>query len=299
MKTRILLLLTICAFLASCSSTSSSPSSSEANDFQTPDPNIYGGKSIKDFSVMWYNYGNRHVAYIEEIHPAKTDTALWNIKVSIVKSILKDFYTLSVPGQNITGQGIHVGDVVEYNRLDGISDLRKVTAYIQYLPKIKREDYDPQKMDPAYGGKGLNDLVPKYQSYDWNCNPGHNFSDNFGYARIVKIEIPDLGLWKIYLEGPNGYKTVLERTKDAAYNQRYYIGTVVQLEFSNRKLNHIISDFKAYVVPLTTPAEYNAFLHGGNPNDPLVVVNGKTAEQAMADGTFDIFQYVPDESGDE
>ena len=292
MKTKNLLLLLVCTLEVACSSSPSGAS----YDFQKPDPNIYDGKSIKDFQPVWFMYENQPAAYIEEINAgnSKADDALWSVKVSIVKNVLKDYYTLSVVAKNITDQSIRIGDMVEYDRLDGTSKLKKLPAYIRYTPKINLRDernYNPEKIDVAYKGKGINDLVPKYQAYEW--------TEKYGYARIVKIEVPDLGLSKIYLEGPNNYKTILERTKDALFTRGYYLGTVVQLEFINRKLNKIINDERAYVVPLITPAEYNAFLHGDKPNGPLVTVDGKTAEQAMADGTFDWYNYMSDEGGGE
>jgi len=282
------IILGICVFLAACSSSSSKSS----YNFQTPDPNIYDGKSLKDFRPMWFMYDNQPVAYIGEINSgnSKADDALWTVKVSIVGNGRGGFYTLSVKSKDITGQSIRVGDMVEYDRLDGVSGLKKVPAYIQYAPQVdwrKQKDYNPQKMDYAYKGKGLNGLVPKYQAYEW--------LEKYGYARIVKIEVPDIGLCKIYLEGPNGYKTVREQTIATLFSRQYYIGTVVQLTFIDRKFNKIMADCRANVVPLITPAEYNAFLHGDNPNGPLVVVDGKTAEQAMQDGTFDWFDYMPDE----
>lgn len=246
---------------------------------------------------MWFMYENRSVAYIEEINSgnSKADDAIWSVKVSIVKNILKDYYTFSVVAKNITGQGIRVGDMVEYTMLDGVSELRKIPAYIRYAPKIDLRDfkkYNPQKMDVAYKGKGLNDLVPQYQAYEW--------TEKYGYARIVKIEVPDIGLCKVYLEGPGNYKTVIEVTPSTAFSRGYYIGTVVQMNFIDRKLNKIIDNCRAYIVPLITPAEYNRFLHGGDPNKyPLLVVGGKTAEQAMIDGTFDWFNYMPDEGDEE
>ena len=288
MKTKNLLLLLMCTFGVACSG--------DSYNFKTPDPNIYDGKSLKDFKPMWFMYENQPVAYIEEIISgnSKADDALWSVKVSVVKNILKDFYTLSVKGKDITGQSLRVGDMVKYDRLDGTSELTKISAYIQYSPMVFEGNinkYDPQKMDYVYKGKGLNDLVPKYQAYEW--------TEKYGYARIVKIEVPDLGLSKIYLEGPNNYETVLERTKVTAFLREYYIGTVVQLTFTDRKQNKILADCRAYVVPLITPAEYNAFLHGDKPNGPLVTVDGKTAEQAMADGTFDWYNYMSDEGGGE
>jgi len=290
LRLRMLAILGICAFLAACSSSSKG----DSYNFKTPDPNIYDGKGIKDFVPMWSMYGNQPVAYIREIISgnSKADDALWTVKVSIVGNGRGGFYTLSVKAKDITGQSIRVGDMVKYDRLDGTSGLTKIPAYIQYAPMVSEGDvnkYDSQKMDIAYKGKGLTDLVPKYQAYEW--------TEKYGYARIIKIEVPDLGLSKIYLEGPNGYKTVLERTKVAAFLRGYYIGTVVQLTFIDRRFDKIASDCRAYVVPLITPAEYNAFLHGDNPNGPLVVADGKTAEQAMADGTFDWFNYMSDEGG--
>ena len=284
--------------MAACSSSPSSSSSGSYN-FNTPDPVTYGNKNPKDFRIMWYRYEDGKVGYVEKITPSgnpKSDSALWSVDISVVKNYIKKQYTLPVFAGNITIQNLRVGDIVEYTTFADHTELRKVQAYVQYLPKMDIKDYNPQKMDEVYNGKGLNDLVPKYQDYDW--------TKKYGYARIVKITVPDIGLWTISLEGPGGYKQDIELTQDRAFDQQYHIGTVVELEFIGRQFingnyTQLGPNHRAEYKPLITPAEYNAFLHGGDPNNPLVVVNGKTAEQAMWSATFDIFDYVPDNVGDE
>jgi hypothetical protein len=293
MKAKILLLLSTGAFFAACSSSPSSsektPASSEYYyDFKTPDPDLYDGKKTSDFRVMWYKYEKKPVGLVEKIDDVKGDT--WNVTITVLRGLYQEQHTLMVDKKVILDQGIRVYDMVEYASLEA-PDIRKIPAYMRYLPKMDIKNYDPQKKDIACKGKSLNDLVPKYQAYPW--------TEKYGYVRIAKIEIPDIGLWKIYTEGPDGYKYTFEISKNSAFNQQYYIGTVVELNYIDRKLDKVIDNTRAQYIPLITPTEYNNFLHGGDPNGPLVVAGGKTAEQAMRDGTFDWFNYTPDEGGSE
>ncbi|MDR1937888.1 MAG: hypothetical protein LBQ73_05245 [Tannerellaceae bacterium] len=219
------------------------------------------------------------LARISKIEVYESDSKVW--AVTFVFGPLSVGYK-NLPKGFVKELKLHKGDVVAVNKE---YDIKKLPLYLKKVPPApKREDYHPEEIGEAYGGKSLDEMVPDWGRYE--------FSPTVTHARIVKVSwYPDLsnGTAGYYLKGPDGYAPHFELFSFEALEKRWKLGDIIRIEFeldfrNNREKPRPEKAEQQILIPA---AQWQEFIRGGKADGPLLKnAAGRTIEQSMEHGSF-------------
>jgi hypothetical protein len=132
---------------------------------------------------------------------------------------------LNLPKSKVRKLGLHKGDVIAVSN-DG-KDVKKLPLYIKAKPEIK--EYDAEKLNEAYGGKSLKELVP-----DW---PKYPFEKLVHFYRIESVYVSKSGEYDYTFTGPDGYYGTrsVKYDNETSFEKNWHVGDIIKMTFTNFK----------------------------------------------------------------
>ncbi|MDR1258939.1 MAG: hypothetical protein LBK65_06660 [Tannerellaceae bacterium] len=148
---------------------------------------------------------------------------VWSVKYYGLGHISAGYLTL--PKSKVRKLGLHKGDVIAVSR-DG-KDVKKLPLYIKAKPEIKK--YDAEKLNEAYGGKSLKELVP-----DW---PKYPFEKLVHFYRITSVSVSNYGEYDYSFTGPDGFSGTrsVEYDNETSFEKNWHVGDIIKMTFTNFK----------------------------------------------------------------
>jgi hypothetical protein len=146
---------------------------------------------------------------------------IWSINFYGLGSLNAGY--LNLPKSKAKKLGLHKRDVIAVSK-DG-KDIKKLPVYLK--PKPEKKGYDPQKMNEAYGGKTLKELVP-----DWTKYP---FEKKVYFVRIERINVATSGTFNYTLHGPTGYIMSISYIDEDALEKEWHLGDVIKVTFRDSR----------------------------------------------------------------